>query len=160
MGVNPKIWENPKSSHLFIGFSIIFPIHFGGKIPFFGKHPYTPSKTPQKTSRKNLHPLNTTPWLGGCSQPTRIWVATLEPLATFTSNGDNKKKGWKTGSGFAERWDKHGGSNARFLANDKKESLLSELSSKKKLKWLQEPCLWAWKTYSPIEKWQESQLLC
>ena len=31
----------PKSSHLFIGFSIIFIIHFGGKIPLFlGWHPH------------------------------------------------------------------------------------------------------------------------
>ena len=31
---------SPKSSHLFIGFSIISTIHFGGKPPIFWKHPY------------------------------------------------------------------------------------------------------------------------
>ena len=34
-GVFPKIGKTPQISHLFIGFSIIFTIHFGGKIPLF-----------------------------------------------------------------------------------------------------------------------------
>ncbi len=34
--VFPKIWENPQIIHLFIGVgTIIFTIHFGGKIPLF-----------------------------------------------------------------------------------------------------------------------------
>ena len=37
MGVNPKIWENPQIIHLFIGFSIIFTIHFG--VPLFLETP-------------------------------------------------------------------------------------------------------------------------
>ena len=36
MGVEPKIWETPQIIHLFIGFSIIFTIHFGGFTPIFG----------------------------------------------------------------------------------------------------------------------------
>ena len=39
--VFPKIWENPQIIHLFIGFSLIFTIHFGGKIPLFlVQHPH------------------------------------------------------------------------------------------------------------------------
>ena len=39
--VFPKIEFLPQIIHLFIGFSIIFTIHFGGKIPLFlGWHPY------------------------------------------------------------------------------------------------------------------------
>ncbi len=33
MGINPKIWANPQIIHLFIGFSIMFTIHFG--VPLF-----------------------------------------------------------------------------------------------------------------------------
>ena len=33
--VFPKIWEKPQIIHLFIGFSIIFTIHFGGCSPYF-----------------------------------------------------------------------------------------------------------------------------
>ena len=42
MGVSKNRGVSPQIIHLFIGFSIIFPIHFGGKIPLFlVQHPYT-----------------------------------------------------------------------------------------------------------------------
>ena len=40
MGVNPKIMVKPPNHPILIGFSIIFTIHFGGKIlPFLVQHP-------------------------------------------------------------------------------------------------------------------------
>ena len=40
MGVYPKnTGVSPQIIHLFIGFSIIFTIHFGRKSPYFWKHP-------------------------------------------------------------------------------------------------------------------------
>ncbi len=39
-GCQPKNRGGPHKSSILIGFSIIFTIHFGGKHPYFWKHPY------------------------------------------------------------------------------------------------------------------------
>ena len=56
MGVSKNRGGLPKSSHLLIGFSIIFTIHFGGKIPLFWFN----------THMKTYHPIATSTC--GCSE--------------------------------------------------------------------------------------------
>ena len=157
-GCQPKnMGTPPKSSHLFIGFgTTIFTIHFGG-FPFFGNIHILQVRHPKKHPGKTFT-LYTTPWLGWCSQPTRIWVATLEPLATFTSKRrQQQKKRLENRLRFCWKMRPAWWFKCQISCKWQKKKVYYQSYLKKKQKWLQEPCLWAWKTYSPIEKWQESQ---
>ena len=53
--VFPKIVGFPPKSSILIGFSIIFTIHFGGKSPYFWKHPNEISGVTKLTDRLTWH---------------------------------------------------------------------------------------------------------
>ena len=55
MGVSKNNGKTPQIIHLFVGFSIIFTIHFGGQIPLFlVQHPYM---SPQKIFNRSYRHL-------------------------------------------------------------------------------------------------------